>query len=97
MGLTSSMPDLPDVTARIIAEVECMRWRLWHGKPLAVAQTHERIRPLIKTRRKPAKKRHPARPWNSLMGALYVLRKYTTGQEAWMVNYAKLHRRGDRV
>ena len=96
-GLTSSVPDLPDVTAKIIAEVERMRWRLWNGKPKAVAQTLERIRPLIKTRRQPTKKRLSARPWNTLMGALYVLRKYTTGQEAWMVNYAKLHRQGGRV
>ena len=31
------------------------------------------------------------------MAALYFLRKYTSGQEAWMINYAQRHRTGERV
>ena len=96
-GLTSSVPDLPHVTAKIIAEVERLRWRLWHGKPNAVAEAIENIRPLIKTRRRPTKKRRVQRPWSALMAALYFLRKYTSGQEAWMINYAQRHRTGERV
>jgi hypothetical protein len=97
MGLKTSVPDLPDVTAQIIAEVERLRWRLWHGKPNAVAEAIEKIRPLIRTRRKPTKHRRPLRPWNALMSGLYFLRKYTSGQKAWMVNYARRHREGERV
>ncbi len=96
-GLTTSVPDLPEVTAKIIDEVERLRWRLWHGKPNAVSEALAKIRPLIKTRRRPSKQRRPLRPWNTLMSSLYFLRKYTGGQEAWMINYAQRHRRGDRV
>ena len=88
---------MPHVTAKIIAEVERLRWRLWHGKPNAVAEAIENIRPLIKTRRRPTKKRRVQRPWSALMAALYFLRKYTSGQEAWMINYAQRHRTGERV
>ena len=93
-GLKSSIPDLPGVTAKIAAEVERLRWRLWNGKPKAVSKTIEKILPLIRTKRKPSKRRRPLRPWNALMTSLFFLRKYTTGQEAWMINYARRHRDG---
>lgn len=31
------------------------------------------------------------------MSTLFALRKYITGQEAWMIDYARCHRRGERV
>ena len=97
MGLKTSVPDLPDVTAKIIAEVERLRWRLWHGKPNAVAEALETIRQLIRTPRKRTKTRRPLRPWNALMSSLFFLNKYTSGQEAWMINYARRHQEGARV
>ena len=97
LGLKSNVPDLPEVTAKIAAEVERLRWRLWNGKPKAVSKTIEIILPLIRTKRKPSTRRRPVRPWNALMTSLFFLRKYTSGQEAWMTNYARRHRLGDRV
>jgi hypothetical protein len=96
-GLKSTVPDLPHVTVQIIAEVERLRWRLWNGKPGAVAEAIEKIRPLVRTKRQTSKARRPVRPWAALMSTLFALRKYTTGQEAWMIDYARRHRRGERV
>jgi len=82
VGLKTSVPDLPEVTEQIIAEVERLRWRLWNGKPNAVEKTIEKIRQLVKTKRKPSKTPLPRQPWNGLMTGLFFLQKYTAGQEA---------------
>ena len=97
LGLKTSVPDLPKVTEQIINEVERLRWRLWNGKPNAVKRAIEAIRPLVKTKRKSTKARLPRQPWSGLMTGLFFLQKYTAGQEAWMINYAKRHREGGRV
>src|SRR5689334_18577735 len=81
----------------IVTEVDRLRWRVWHGKASDARITLERIRELMPAfqgeRGRGARSPSARRLWT----ALREIDRYLSSQSAWLVNYAKRHRAGQRV
>ena len=88
-ALPADGPDRQQAKAEVIAEVERLRWRTWHGKAKDARITLKRLRTFL-----PALEREPVR---KLRRALRAVDRYLRSQGAWLVNYAERHRAGLRV
>ena len=88
-ALPADAPDQQHAKAEVIAEVERLRWRTWHGKAKDARTTLKRLRTLL-----PALEREPVR---KLRRTLRAVDRYLRSQSAWLVNYAERHRAGLRV
>jgi hypothetical protein len=81
----------------IVAEVDRLHWRLWHGKAKDAQISIERIRAVMHHFRGEQDQRKPIAPSRKLWTALHALDDYLSGQSEWLVNYAERHRAGLRV
>ena len=88
-ALPADTADQQQAKAEVIAEVERLRWRTWHGKAKDARITLKRLRTLL-----PVLEREPVR---KLRRALHAVDRYLRSQSAWLVNYAKRWRAGLRV
>ena len=88
-ALAADAPDQQRAKAEVIAEVERLRWRTWHGKAKDARITLKRLRTLL-----PALEREPVR---KLRRALRAVDRYLSSQSAWLVNYAERWRAGLRI
>jgi hypothetical protein len=91
--VTEALPagdaDQQRAKAKVVTEVERLRWRVWHGKARDARLTLKRLRTLL-----PAFEREPVR---KLKRALRAIDRYLRSQSAWLVNCAERHRIGLRV
>ena len=81
----------------IVDEVERLRWRIWNGKARNAQLTLERIRKVMHVFKGERGHRTTGVPSRKLWHALHAIDKYLRGQAAWLVNYAKRYRVGERV
>ena len=88
-ALPAEDPHQQQAKTEIVAEVERLRWRTWHGKAKDARITLRRLRTLL-----PALEREPVR---KLRRALRAVNRYLRSQSAWLVDYAERHRAGQRV
>ncbi len=88
-ALPAGDPHQQQAKTEIVAEVERLRWRTWHGKAKDARLTLRRLHTLL-----PALEREPVR---KLKRALRAIDRYLRSQSAWLVNYAERWRAGLRV
>jgi hypothetical protein len=81
--------DQQQAKAEVVAEVERLRWRVWHDKARDARLTLKRLRMFLS-----GLEREPAR---KLRRALRAVDRYLRSQSAWLVNYAERWRAGLRV
>jgi hypothetical protein len=96
-NLSTDDPDRVTAKATIVAEVERLHWRIWNGKAKNAQRSINRIRkvmPVFKGERSQGAKGVASR---KLWHALHAIDKYLRGQAAWLINYAKRFRAGERV
>ena len=96
----SLSPDDPDrVTAKavIVAEVERLHWRIWNGKAKNAQRSTKRIRKVMHVFKGEHSQGAKGVPSRKLWHALHAIDKYLRDQAAWLVNYAKRYRAGERV
>jgi hypothetical protein len=95
-GLPARLPWQRRAQELIAAEIERLRWRLWHGKAKNARKAIDAIRGGMhaykgeRRRRKPSTSR---RVWSTL----FEIDRYVSGQSGWTINYAARHRTGLRV
>jgi hypothetical protein len=96
-NLSTDGPDRVTAKAVIVAEVERLHWRIWNGKAKNAQRSIKRIRKVMHAfkgeRGRGAKGVASRKLWH----ALHAIDKYLKGQAAWLVNYAKRYRVGERV
>jgi hypothetical protein len=96
-NLPTDDPNRAKAKATIVAEVERLHWRIWNGKAKNAQRSIKRIRKVMHAfkgeRRRGAKGAASRKLWH----ALHAIDKYLRGQAAWLVNYAKRYRAGERV
>src|SRR5690242_17854929 len=96
-SLPGDTPERARAKAVIVAEVDRLHWRIWHGKASDARITLERLRELMPAfqgeRGRGARSPSSRRLWT----ALHEIDRYLSSQSAWLVNYAERHRAGQRV
>jgi hypothetical protein len=97
-NLSTDGPDRVTAKAVIVAEVDRLHGRIWNGKAKNAQRRISRIRKVMhvfKGERSQGAKGVASR---KLWHALHAVDKYLRGQAAaWLINYAKRYRAGDRV
>ncbi len=96
-NLSSDNPDRVTAKAVIVAEVERLQWRIWNGKANNAQRSIKRVRKVMhvfKGEHSPGAKGVASR---KLWHALHAIDKYLRRQGAWLINYAKRFRAGERV
>jgi hypothetical protein len=88
-ALPAGDPNQQQAKAEIVAAVERLRWRAWHGKVKDARITLKRLRSLL-----PALEREPVR---KLTRALRAVDRYLRSQSAWLVTDAERWHAGLRV
>ena len=96
-SLPVDTPEQEQAKTVIIAEVERLHWRIWHGKARDARQTLERIRDVMPAFRGMADARQKPPSSRRLWTAVRELDRYLASQSAWLTNYAERHRAGQRV
>jgi hypothetical protein len=86
-----------EATATIVAEVECLHWRIWNGKAKNAQRSINRIRKVMHVFKGEHSQSAKGVASRKLWHALHAVDKYLKGQAAWLVNYAKRFRAGLRV
>jgi len=81
----------------IVAEVDRLRWRIWNGRAKDAQVTLARIRDVMPAFQGEPGDRKKDPPSRRLWTALREVDRYLASQSAWLVNYAKRHRAGQRV
>jgi hypothetical protein len=96
-NLPTDDADRAKAKATIVAEVERLHWRIWNGKAKNAQRSIKRLRKVMHVfkgeRRRGTKDVTSRKLWH----ALHAIDKYLRGQAAWLVNYAKRYRAGERV
>jgi hypothetical protein len=96
-NLSTDNPARVTAKAAIVAEVDRLHWRIWNGKAKNAQRSIQRIRKAMHVfkgeRREGAKGVASRKLWH----ALHAVDKYLRSQAAWLVNYAKRSRAGERV
>src|SRR5690349_2014337 len=96
-SLPGDTPERARAKAVIVAEVDRLHWRIWHGKASDARITLERIRELMPAfqgeRGRGARSPSSRRLWT----ALHEIDRYLSSQSAWLINYAERHGAGQRV
>src|SRR5690349_8302864 len=96
-SLPIETPEQERAKAEIVKEVDRLHWRIWHGKASDARITLERLRelmPAFQGERGSGSRSPSAR---RLWTALHEIDRYLSSQSAWLINYAKQHRAGQRV
>jgi hypothetical protein len=81
----------------VVAEVERLHWRIWNGKAKNAERSIKRIRKVMHVFKGEHSQGARGVPSRQLWHALHAIDKYLRGQAAWLVNYAKRYRAGERV
>jgi hypothetical protein len=96
-SLSTDDPDRVTAKATIVAEVERLHWRIWNGKAKNAQRSIKRIRKVMHVFKGEHSQGARGVPSRKLWHALHAVDKYLKGQAAWLVNYAKRYRAGERV
>ena len=96
-NLSTDDPDRVTAKAMIVAEVERLHWRIWNGKAKNARRSIKRIRKVMHVFKGELSQGTKGVASRKLWHALYAIDKYLRGQAAWLVNYAKRFRAGERV
>jgi hypothetical protein len=96
-NLSTDDADRVMAKATIVAEVERLHWRIWNGKAKNAQRSINRIRKVMHVFRGENSKSAKGVASRKLWRALHAVDKYLRGQAAWLVNYAKRYRAGERV
>src|SRR3984885_13746465 len=96
-NLSTDDPDRVTAKAMIVAEVERLHWRIWSGKAKNARRSIKRIRKVMHVFKGELSQGTKGVASRKLWHALYAIDKYLRGQAAWLVNYAKRFRAGERV
>src|ERR1700733_12438139 len=96
-SLSTDDPDRVTAKATIVAEVERLHWRIWNGKAKNAQRSIKRIRKVMHVFKGEHSQGARGVPSRKLWHALHAIDKYLRGQAAWLVNYAKRDRAGERV
>jgi hypothetical protein len=96
-NLSIDCPDRVTAKAAIVAEVERLHWRIWNGKAKNAQRSIKRIHKVMHIFKGEHRNGANGVASRKLWHALHAVDKYLRGQAAWLVNYAKRYRTGDRV
>ncbi len=96
-NLSTDDPDRVTARAMIVAEVERLHWRIWNGKAKNAQRSIKRIRKVMHVFKGEHSQGAKGVPSRKLWHALHAIDNYLRGQAAWLVNYAKRYRAGERV
>jgi hypothetical protein len=96
-NLSTDCPDRVTAKAAIVAEVECLHWRILNGKAKNAQRSIKRIRKVMHIFKGEYSQGAKAAASRKLWHALHAIDKYFRGQAAWLINYAKRYRAGARV
>jgi len=96
-NLPTDDPDRAKAKATIVAEVERLHWRIWNGKAKNAQRSIKRIRKVMHAFKGERRRGTKGAASRKLWHALHAIDKYLRGQAAWLVNYAKRYRAGERV
>src|SRR6201997_2431948 len=96
-NLPTDNPDRATAKATIVAEVERLHWRIWNGKAKNAQRSIKRIRKVMHVFKGEGRRGTKGVASRKLWHALHAIDKYLRGQAAWLVNYAKRYRAGERV
>jgi hypothetical protein len=96
-NLSTDDPDRVTAKAMIVAEVERLHWRIWNGKAKNARRSIKRIRKVMHVFKGELSQGTKGVASRKLWHALHAIDKYLRGQAAWLVNYAKRFRAGERV
>ena len=96
-NLPTDNPDRAKAKATIVAEVERLHWRIWNGKAKNAQRSIKRIRKVMHVFKGERRRGTKGVASRKLWHALHAIDKYLRGQAAWLVNYAKRYRAGERV
>ena len=96
-NLSTDDPDRVTAKAVIVAEVERLHWRIWNGKAKNAQRSIKRIRRVMHVFKGETSQSAKGVASRKLWHALHAVDKYLRGQAAWLVNYAKRFRAGERV
>ena len=88
-GLSTDDPNRVQAKAVIVAEVECLRWRIWNGKAKNAQRSIDRIRKAMHVFQGERGHHTKGVPSRRLWSALHEVDSYLRGQGAWLVNYAE--------
>jgi hypothetical protein len=96
-SLTSHVKSHAVAKAKIQAELQRLHWRLWHGKPDAVPQAIDRLRPSFRAYKFHHRRRDILATPRKISNLLHKLKHYVDGQSGWLINYSRRQRAGLRV
>jgi hypothetical protein len=96
-NLSTYDPGRVTAKATIVAEVERLHWRIWNGKAKNAQRSIKRIRKVMRVFKGESSQGAKGVASAKLWHALHAIDKYLRGQAAWLVNYAKRFRAGERV
>jgi hypothetical protein len=96
-NLSTDNPDRVTAKATIVAEVERLHWRIWNGKAKNAQRSINRIRKVMHVFKGEHSQGVKGVASRKLWHALHAIDQYLRGQAAWLVNYAKRFRAGERV
>ena len=96
-NLSADEPDRVTAKAVIVAEVERLHWRIWNGNAKNAQRSIKRIRKVMHVFKSEHSQGVKGVASRKLSHGLHAVDKYLRGQAAWLVNYAKRYRAGDRV
>ena len=96
-GLSTDEPGRIEAKTAIVAEVERLHWRIWHGKAKDAQLTLDRIRKAMHVFRGERGHRTTCVASRKLWHALHEVDNYLRSQSAHLVNYAKRYRAGLQV
>ena len=96
-NLSTDCPDRVTAKAAIVAEVERLYLRIWNGKAKNAQRSIKRNRKVMHVFEGECSQGAKVVASRKLWHALHAIDKYLKGQAAWLVNYAKRYRAGDRV
>jgi len=96
-NLSIDDPGRVKAKAMIVAEVERLHWRIWNGKAKNAQRSIKRIRKVMQVFKGERSRGTKGVASRKLWHALHAIDKYLRGQAAWLVNYAKRYRAGERV
>jgi hypothetical protein len=95
--LSTDSPDRVMAKAVIVAEAERLHWRIWNGKAKNAQRSIKRIRKVMHVFKGEHSQGAKGVASRKLWHALHAIDKYLKSQAAWLVNYAKRFRAGERV
>jgi hypothetical protein len=96
-NLSTDNPDRVTAKATIVAEVERLHWRIWNGKAKNAQRSINRVRKVMHVFKGEHSQGVKGVASRKLWHALHAIDQYLRGQAAWLVNYAKRFRAGERV